>query len=230
MSLTVPQTARLEIKFTAYETEYHRLVHWLNLHSAAFYVPFPSRWVNSIYFDTYDYSAFVGNLSGESSRTKVRYRWYGNADTPDSGTLEVKRKRNYFGWKLRYPVSEPPYAEGDTWQAIYDKILAQLPPAGRVWLLQNPVPVMRNRYFRDYFLSRDGLVRVTIDTQQAVWDQRFKPKPNLTRRANLPRSLVVEFKFDRENCDVASQLVQGMPIRVSRHSKYINAVRAIAQI
>jgi hypothetical protein len=89
---------------------------------------------------------------------------------------------------------------------------------------------MRNRYFRDYFLSRDGMVRVTIDTQQAVWDQRFKPRPNLTRRANLPRSLVVEFKFDRENCDVASQLVQGMPIRVSRHSKYINAVRAIAQI
>jgi hypothetical protein len=38
---------------------------------------------------------------------------------------------------------------------------------------------------------------------------------------------VVEFKFARSRRDLASKILQGIPIRVSRHSKYINGVTAI---
>ena len=223
----VPETARLEIKFVAYEINYHTLLHWLRMHPAGFVAPYPDRRVNNIYFDTHNYLAFTDNLSGASSRTKVRYRWYGESLGPDVGTLEIKNKRNYFGWKLRYKVSEAPYREDANWRAIRKLLLEQLPPDGRKWLDANPLPVMINRYLRKYYLSSDGKVRATIDTQQAVWDQRFKPSPNLTRTANLARTIVIEFKFDRKDRDLASRILQGIPVRVSRHSKYINGVRAI---
>lgn len=228
MTYQVPEDARLEIKFAAYEVELHRLLHWLRLHAAGFFVPFPNRHVNNIYFDTHHHAAFAENLSGASSRTKVRYRWYGQSVPPDAGVLEVKRKRNYFGWKLRYPVENAPYTEDASWQEIHNLLRGQLPHAGKVWLQSNPVPVLINRYYRRYFLSSNGKVRATVDTRQAVWDQRFKPYPNFDHRANLPRTLVVEFKFARNDRNYASSLLQGMPLRVSRHSKYINGVRVIS--
>lgn len=227
MYLKVPETARLEIKFVAYEINYHTLLHWLRMHPAGFVAPYPDRRVNNIYFDTHSYLAFTDNLSGSSSRTKVRYRWYGESPGPDAGTLEIKQKRNFFGWKLRYKVPKTLYKNEANWRAIRQSLLAQLPPDGKKWLDANPMPVLINRYLRKYFVSSDGKVRATIDTQQAVWDQRFKPSPNFTRSANLAKTIVVEFKFDRQDRDLASRLLQGMPLRVSRHSKYINGVRAI---
>jgi hypothetical protein len=221
--------ARLEIKFAAHQIHYHTLAHWIRLHRAAFVRPYPARWINNVYFDTFNYSAFAENLSGVSSRTKIRYRWYGKTDGLASGTLEVKCKRNCFGWKLRYEVPEVP-SSAESWRTIRQTVIEQLPPAGRMWLSNNPFPVMANRYHREYFLSRGGKVRITIDTNQTVWDQRFKPYPNFARAANLPKSLVVEVKFNRQDRDVASRTLQGLPIRVSRHSKYVDAVKAVTQI
>ena len=227
MSYRVPEHGRREIKFVAYEVHYHTLLQWLGLNAAGFVAPYPDRSVNNVYFDTYDYPAFSDNLFGASSRTKVRYRWYGNSLGPDAGTLEIKCKRNAFGWKLRYPVAKAPYEPSADWRGVRQALLEQLPPDGRRTLNANPFPVLINRYYRKYFLSADGKVRATVDTRQAVMDQRFKPHPNLTHRANLPHTLVVEFKFDRRDWKLASSVLQGIPLRVSRHSKYINGVRAI---
>ena len=227
MSDRVLEDARIEIKFVAYEIHHHTLLQWLRLNPAGFVVPYPDRLVNNLYFDTHDYAAFNDNLLGASSRTKVRYRWYGHSLGPDAGTLEIKCKRNYFGWKLHYQVDRAPYKPGANWRDIRQALLEQLPAEGKQTLNANPFPVLINRYYRKYFVSADGKIRVTVDTKQAVMDQRFKPCPNFIHRANLPHTLVVEFKFDRRDRKLASQVLQGVPLRVSRHSKYINGVRAI---
>ena len=227
MNKSVPDYARLEIKFSAYEVYVHTLLHWLNMHPACFFMPFPARQVNNIYFDMHNYYAFTENLSGESSRTKVRYRWYGETIDPDIGALEIKCKRNYFGWKHRYPIFKPPYKAGYSLRDIRQALLEQLPPDGKKWLNTSPFPIIINRYHRKYFLSSDGKIRVTMDTKQAVWDQRFKPFPNFENQANLPPALVVEVKFDRNDRELASQILEDIPLRVSRHSKYISGVRAV---
>ena len=165
---------------------------------------------------------------GASSRKKVRYRWYGESKGPDAGTLEIKCKRNYFGWKLRYEIPDPPYAPEDGWRAVRRALFQQLPRDGRKWLEAYPFPMLISRYRREYFVSSDAKVRVTVDTEQSILDQRFKPYPNFDRRANYPHTLVVEFKFDRNDRDLASEILQGIPLRVSRHSKYINGVRVIS--
>jgi hypothetical protein len=227
MNFRVPEYARLEIKFAAYEVHFHTLLHWIRMHPVCFFTPFPDRQVNNIYFDMHNYYAFAENLSGASSRTKVRYRWYGENIGPDIGFLEVKCRRNYFGWKHRYPISEPPYKSGYCLKDIRQALLEQLSPDGKKWLNASPFPIIINRYYRKYFLSCDKKIRVTMDTKQAVWDQRFKSFPNFESQANLPSALVVEIKFDRNDRKLASKVLQNIPVRVSRHSKYINGVRAV---
>jgi len=227
MNNSVPDYARLEIKFSAYEVQVHTLLHWLSLHPACFFMPFPDRQVNNIYFDMRNYYAFTENLSGASSRTKVRYRWYGETIDPDIGALEIKCKRNYFGWKHRYPISKPPYKPGYSLKDVRQVLLEQLPPDGKKWLNTSPFSIIINRYCRKYFLSSDGKIRVTLDTKQKVWDQRFKPFPNFINQANFPPALVVEVKFDRNDRELASQIFECIPLRVIRHSKYINGLRAV---
>jgi len=39
---------------------------------------------------------------------------------------------------------------------------------------------------------------------------------------------VVEFKFNRDDRDIASQYIQNIPIRVSKNSKYINGLRFLS--
>lgn len=228
MSPLVPENARLEIKFASYASNFDTLMSWVHLHPSGFHSSFPDRQVNNVYFDGYNYTAYTENLSGASERTKVRYRWYGATIEPCAGTLEIKRKRNYFGWKLYHHVKSAPYSPGMNWRSIRKKIRGQISEQGRIWLDLNPFPILLNRYRRRYFISGDGKIRVTIDTNQAVWDQRFKSEPNFLNKANLPDTLIVEIKFDRKDRGYASQTIQDIPLRVSRHSKYMTGVNAIS--
>jgi len=219
---------RHEVKFAAYSTEYGRLRQWLCMHPAGFVSPYPARPVNNVYFDTFDYRAYAENLAGISERSKVRYRWYGDSPGPAAGSLEVKRKKNHFGWKLRYMISDAPWREGDGWNTIRERLRAALSPEGRLWLDSNPLPIMLNRYRREYFCTADGAVRATIDTHQHVFDQRYGDMPNFSRPAIMQDTLVVEFKFAREDRQQVVAMLQGFPLRIGRHSKFMNASRAIA--
>ena len=224
------QEERHEVKFAAYVTEYARLRHWLHMHPASFFSPYPDRQVNNVYFDTWDYRAYAENLAGVSERSKVRYRWYGNSVSPATGSLEVKQKRNHFGWKLRFAVTEMPYQPGYEWRDIRQSIRGQLPMNAQLWLDQNPLPIMINRYRREYYESADRLIRATIDLEQRVYDQRSGAVPNFDHRAIMQDTLVVEFKFARKDRPEAVRLLAKMPLRVGRHSKYMNAARAITLV
>lgn len=227
MIRNVPEDARLEIKFVADETKLDEVRYWLKLNSSGFYKPYPDRWVNNIYFDTHNYYSYNENLTGSSYRTKVRYRWYGYSYSDDKGVLEVKCKRNYFGWKIRFPMEHTPDLAASSWRFILNYLVEQLGPEAKKWIEANPNPVIINRYFREYYVSHDNLVRATIDTNQVIYDQRYKPTPNITYKNNIPSILVLEFKFDRQDRLLASQTIQGLPLRVSRNSKYIFGVKSM---
>ncbi|NIT52386.1 MAG: VTC domain-containing protein [candidate division Zixibacteria bacterium] len=227
MSYKIPDVTRYEIKYVARETYLHSVVHWIRMHREGFIRAYPNRWVNNIYFDSPDYVAFMDNLSGASSRSKVRYRWYGESRTPDSGILEIKRKRNLFVWKLLYKVEEAPYFPGASWREICQRLRSQIPEEGMHWMQDYPHPMIINQYLRQYFVTPDHKIRVTVDSKQKIWDQRFKTAPNFDHRANFPETLIVEVKFDRQDRDRASSIVKDIPIRYSRNSKYMTGVGAV---
>jgi SPX domain protein involved in polyphosphate accumulation len=230
MSLEIPEKVRYEIKFVAYEREIHRLLQWVKLHPAGFISPYPDRRINNIYFDTQDCQAYAENLSGASGRRKVRYRWYGNRMQIGKGVLEVKCKRNYFGWKQQHKINVQPDKGGSSWREIRNTMLAELSNDGKRILHNNPNPVLINQYDRKYFVTNDGIIRLTVDRNQNVWDQRYKPKPNYNYRANLCKTIVIEIKFNRGEQAYASQIIQGIPLRVSRNSKYMVGVHTISLI
>ena len=227
MSIAVPENARFEIKFVAKEFEVDYIRQWIRLHWACFYVPYPDRWVNNVYFDTLNYFAYKENLSGASARTKVRYRWYGKHDYPEKGTLEIKRKRNYFGWKLRFKTEKTPYRKDASWLDIKRNLIKQMNGEAKIWLQSNPQPIIINRYLRNYYVSQDNRIRITIDSHQSMYDQRYKAYPNVIHKANIPTALVVEVKFNRHDNKYASRILQGLPLRVSRNSKFMTGVKAL---
>jgi hypothetical protein len=222
----IPDDLRYEVKYVARATELQRILTWVKNHQARFTEPFPQRQVNNVYFDTFDHFAYLENLSGASARSKVRFRWYGEMDAPEQGTLEVKRRRASVGWKLSYRVGEVPLA-GVSWRRFRRALREQLPGDARIWFDANPQPILINRYRRRYFLSGDERVRLTVDWDQRVYDERHCTTPNLTRLANLPDTLVVELKFDRDDRKIANRYAQGIPLRLSRNSKYVIGVQSI---
>lgn len=225
----VPDSARMEIKSVARETYFYMIENWINLHSSQFFRAYPDRLVNSAYFDTYDFKAFTDNVAGVSSRSKVRYRWYGDSVKPDSGVLEVKHKRNLFGWKDRFQVSEQPCIDGKTdWSTIRSEILRQVPNKGKYWLHSNPLPMFINRYQRRYFESAVDSTRVTLDSKLRVWDQRSYVFPNTRYKTQIPSTIVIEIKFQRKNYDLVKDIFDRFPFRVNRNSKYVNAVCSIS--
>ena len=227
MRVQIPDDARLEIKFVAYETEMPELMRWLRLHPARFDVPYPPRRVNNIYFDGHEYFAYAENLSGASNRTKVRYRWYGQQDYPVDGAMEIKCKRNRFSWKQNFPITLPSSTEGESWRLVRRMMLDQVPSDCTRLMDAYPLPVIINRYYRHYYVTGDGRVRATIDCRQVVFDQRYKPLPNVRHPMPDPGTMVMELKFDRGEQAYAAQVLQGLPLRVSRHSKYMMGVQSV---
>ena len=218
---------RYEIKFVATARERDGLLQWVRSHWAGFGEPYPPRRINNVYFDSYALTTFHENLSGTSRRSKVRWRWYGETRAPERGTLEVKRRRGGLGWKLSYRTGGIDL-EGCSWREARDAIRTALPATGRIWLDAHPLAVLVNRYQRRYFLSGDGAVRLTVDWDQQVYDQKLRSRPNFVRRANLPDTMVVELKFPVSEHAHAKSIVQGLPLRLSRNSKYVIGVQAIA--
>jgi len=220
--------ARYEVKFITRASERHRVANWIRGNSAGFRVTFPDRQVNNVYFDTFDYSAYQENLAGVSRRAKVRFRWYGQTHTPASGALEIKRRRDRVGWKDTYPVGALTFSEG-RWIDIRRILRSQLAAAGKLWFDAHPQPVLINRYQRRYFVSGDGRVRLTLDWDQRVFDQRRRASPNFEHASNVVELLVVEFKFAPDDHPLASRCIQGIPLRLSRNSKYTGGVRFVSE-
>lgn len=210
---------RYEIKFVAPIAEAYLVESWVYTHPAAFRVAYPARQVNNIYFDNATLTALEENFSGISERTKVRFRWYGGPRDNVSGKLELKFRNSRVGWKKDYPVVDLPLAERP-WREIARCIREQLPGEGRIWLDDFNEPVMFNSYTRKYLVSRDGNIRVTLDTNFRAVDQRNRTTPNFVHNANIPALLILEVKAATGDHDQLSRAVRDVPVRVGRFSKY----------
>jgi len=223
----IPEDARQEIKFVTNHFNYDRVIQWIKFNEYGFFQSYPDRLINNIYFDTYDYDLYAANISGQSERIKIRFRWYGENQYPSSGCLEIKNRRNFFGWKNIYPVSNGAFNFDDNWRTIIKKICNQVPREASELLLSCQ-PVIINRYKRSYFVSIDNKVRITVDQNQKVFDQRYKCFPDLGLRPVSQDSIVIEAKFNRNDKNIAGNVLQDFPVRVSRNSKFMNSVDIVS--
>ena len=218
---------RYEIKLVC---DPHRLPQarsWIRLHPAGFIVAYPPRRVNSLYLDTLHMSSLHDNLEGLNVRQKLRLRWYGDEMTDIQPILEPKQKRNGLGRKKQILL---PCTLDLTlpWREILETVRAETRFFGK-----NPVssmlqtvnqPTLLNHYRREYYVTRDGAIRVTLDFAQIAYDQRFSLRPNLRIRLPIADTVVIEVKTTQEQAERLQEVVTWFPVRCSRNSKYASGL------
>lgn len=233
MAKTMPpiesETFRYEVKFACPAGKQALLQAWIRSHRAGFRTAYPPRWVNNIYFDSYDWADLESNLAGVPERNKIRLRWYGHDFEAVQGVLELKQKDGAIGRKIRLPLQSTFDLTSITWRALLRDLrredLGPLKP-----LIDNrDVPVIINRYRREYFLSADRLVRLTLDTDLSSYLQTFSPIPNLRRCEPGVALAVVEIKADASEGRRVSRVCSSLPSSVTAFSKYVSGSTGVAR-
>ena len=231
MNLDVPKETRYEVKFICYDDKYKLILNWIKLNQLNFLREHPSRAVNNIYFDSIDNKSYSDNISGISSRAKIRYRWYGKLNDDKNGNLEIKFKRNLFGWKKKIRIVKSLIKDNLDWSEIINLLTINLQGNLKEFFKSNSKPQIINQYQRDYFVSFDRKIRLTIDKNHKIYDQRMFKTPNITKRKTTQNYLAIEFKFNRGDLRYYKSMLDNfIPIQLSKNSKYINSIRAVMGI
>ena len=155
-------------------------------------------------------------------RQKLRLRWYGAETTNVQPYLELKRKRDLLGRKTRcllpcrLDLTLP-------WGEILETIRAETGffPKNLVSILQTVnQPTLLSGYQREYYVTPDGAIRITLDFAQVAYDQRLSPRPNLRVRLPIVNTVVIEIKTAQEQAERLQEVAARFPVRRSRNSKY----------
>lgn len=221
---------RYERKFVISQLDRHEIESLIKLHPAMFDQAYPPRFVNNIYFDSFDLKYYYGTTAGDAARVKVRIRWYGNlADPIEKPILEFKIKRGLLGTKQSFPL--PPFQLDETFDATSISSIVQaseLPEELKLQLLYLR-PWLINRYHRQYYRSADNCFRLTLDTQMQWYDvtaSSISLGPRHTDQCNT----VMELKYDQINDHKAPSIANAFPFRMTKNSKYTNGIEKVVLI
>lgn len=219
MTITLP-TARYEIKMAYEPGLLPELRSWVYSHPAGFAMAYPPRQVNSVYMDTPDLNSFNDHLSGVPLRRKLRFRWYGEDLTKAKGIMEIKNKSERVGWKIIQLVECEFDLARMSWNEVMEGLRAET--SDLIYeMLCVARPVVLTAYFREYYISGDRVVRLTIDTDLRAYDQLMTARPNIWFCQPLEQPVIVELKSDKENATYISDILSHFPIRSNRYSKYM---------
>ena len=205
---------RYERKYRLENTDLGLIEQIVKGHPASFRKSFPDRRVNNIYLDTPQLQCYKDNQMGIAKRKKFRVRWYGEEIAEvASPVLEVKIRDNSLGDKKHHSLSAfKTSALSETCDEVNEKLNRQL-------LLQ---PVLYNAYQRSYWESNNGLLRLTIDSQmsfRSVFHQYNMEAPLIKDEA-----IVLELKYPEALESWAVEMMQYLPFRMTKNSKYVNGV------
>jgi len=205
---------RYELKYAVDHLTHEAVIAQLGMHPASLTELYPDRQINNYYFDTPDFSCYHQNVEGQPRRQKMRLRWYGTSQYPTStSTLEIKQKDRELGWKDSYNVASN----------IHDQV-SLMTAVQQAGILQSELqPVLKNTYIRSYFVSQDGLFRVTVDREQ-TFTLPFAGLPALQLQRH---PIVIEVKFEQEHHARSSDITQYMTFRQTKNSKYATGVEVL---
>ena len=224
--MQAPST-RYEIKLVTDEVNLPRIRAWLRMHPSCFSPVFYARQINNVYFDTPHLDSYSENLAGISMRKKLRLRWYGRDPSQLKSTLELKCKQSLQGWKVSQKFKTPLSLTENSWESLRTQIRPMLDLELKDYFERYSWPVLLNQYQREYYLSFDQKVRITLDFSIRAYDQRLSLYPNLDRFVLPSGKMVVEVKANKEDKSFLSDALASLPLRVGKHSKYALAMEAI---
>ena len=189
---------------------------------------FNDRFVNSIYYDTINYKALNDNLAGVSQRYKTRLRWYNKLNKTNNCFLEFKIKNGTVDSKHIIPIELDLNLDALRHSELIYKVSNQL--SDNDYLIFNYCshnPIVLVRYKRSYFESESYNIRVTIDQGIRYYPQQLSNKLNISYNSRTNDKIILELKYLKNNHDVISDIVQYLPYRITKSSKYVMGVDSI---
>ena len=220
---------RFERKFVVEGPDFGSIEGIVRRHPAGFGTVHPPRRINSIYFDTPSFDRYHENAAGLSRRSKVRLRWYGRFfGTAPSPRLEIKGRTATVGSKHRLAAPPIEVSRRLSGRALAARLAADGEPELRNQLL-GILPVVATSYRRRYWLSRDRRYRLTLDTDLTYYRIHPTGIEMATSRADLDLR-VLELKYGRADDFEVDRIVQHLPWRLGRNSKYARAVELLYRV
>lgn len=206
---------RYEIKFILNELEYSEASYFLKYINS--FKPYPNRKVNSLYFDTYDYSSIKDNISGISNRKKIRLRWYNEFEKP---SLEIKNKFSRVGNKKTYKID---FIEKEIFKNsatdVLNKLIIKNSKIEESLLENTFIPSLKVSYTREYYKTKKG-IRITID-KDIKFSQVLPNKPIDFFKEIKSYNRVMELKFPIELKPYVNNLIRNLNLTPKRNSKYL---------
>lgn len=206
---------RYEVKFVLNELEFLEASYFLK--SINSFNSYPNRNVNSLYFDTYNYSSIRDNISGISNRKKLRLRWYDEFLNP---SLEIKNKFSRVGNKKSYKIDflEKKFFEKSTINELSELIFKNS-KIKESFLENSFVPTLKVSYIREYYETKNGL-RITLD-KEIKFSQVLPNRPINFFKEISTESRVMELKFPAELKPHVVNLIRNLNLTPKRNSKYL---------
>ena len=183
----------------------------------------PARRVNSIYFDSDDLLFAKQNIDGVSQRYKVRVRYYGLLNSLNNPLLEIKYKQGNVGSKYLIKLKKP-FSFGDEINLISLFELNEL-PNDLIDLFHSLIPKVFVSYYRNYYLSYCNNYRLTYDHSIVYKSMETNVISKFSEDSFIhSNNNILELKYDIEHDNYSSKTIDKLPFRLSRNSKYVNAL------
>ena len=213
--------SRIETKILVNPINYHDILDRIKNSDKNFKEIYHSRFINNIYFDSYNYRSFHENLNGEFNKRKIRIRWYGNLEGYIHPILEYKIKEKFNGYKKKYKIEPFTIDRKSLKKNIYQSLSSSKIPKVIKLDLKSLCPLFINRYNRQYFLSKDGAIRLTIDRFL-----KYYRLINLNTPINVDY-VVVELKYNPIHASDINLTINELGSRWSTFSKFFQGTSII---
>ncbi len=220
------EKSRFERKFLVKDMPYHGIEHQVKMHPSAFSPLFHPRHINNIYLDTIEMDFFTDNVSGKGSRRKARIRWYGDLKGKiEKPVLEFKVREGMLGNKLSFPLV--PFTLDNKFNATTLQECFRISdlPEWAYGVLSQLKPALLNRYRRQYFISFDKNFRLTMDDELSYHGIGVHNNNLLEKHDG--EGVIVELKYDNPMDDLAPNVTNHLPFRLTKSSKYVNGIELL---
>ena len=218
---------RYERKFVISNMTLFQVESLVKTHPFFFSEVYPARFVNNIYFDSFNLENYFDRIAGIPGSIKVRIRWYGNLfGKIEKPFLEIKIKEGLTGRKERFPLQGFILGPDFTLKNIHEVFLnSDIPEFLKVQLV-NLECTLLNRFKRKYYQAIIKDFSLTIDSGITYYN--ISPWQNIFLNKSQETSVVVlEIKYPPEKDDIAGEITNFLPFRLTRNSKYVNGIETI---
>ena len=192
---------RIEEKLKVAESKIFQLRDWITKNMGV--TLYPTRIINSIYFDNQDYTMYNQSIEGVVPRKKIRLRVYGKEFSPNKSiNKEIKISSVEGKYKISELVQNPSKLLNF---GIYDNNYGLC------------IPVLNVLYERSYYKIKN--IRLTID-EKIIYRKIANRK--ISEPSTFDKYNIVELKCNSNKS--ISLLSNNFPFKRTRFSKYTRGI------